>query len=176
MCFLCLRLHLIPVADIVHHRNLHSWDSRGGFLLRSSVCLHPLRPNYNRLCRCSLRCRTARGTLLERAAVLRQSYFALFFAMPHRDPWTAAEEALLGTAPDPMIAKRLRRTRIGVTQRRSLLKIAAFGWGQYSTPIKWGITELSLLGRYPDKNVAKITGRSLAEVKAKRLEIENGDR
>ena len=95
--------------------------------------------------------------------------------MPHRDPWTTAEEALLGTAPDPVIAKRLGRTRIAITQRREVLGIAAFRLGSITRRrLNGARTELALLGRYPDKHVAKLTGRSLAQVKAKRLEIGNG--
>jgi hypothetical protein len=39
---------------------------------------------------------------------------------------------------------------------------------QYSPYIRWGGTELSMLGRRPDAEIARITCRSLAQVVAKR--------
>jgi S-ribosylhomocysteine lyase LuxS involved in autoinducer biosynthesis len=39
---------------------------------------------------------------------------------------------------------------------------------RYSPRICWGGTELSMLGRWPDKEIAKITRRTLAEVIEKR--------
>ena len=36
---------------------------------------------------------------------------------------------------------------------------------------KWGACELNMLGRYADQDVAKITGRKLSEVIAKRNEL-----
>ncbi len=49
--------------------------------------------------------------------------------------WTAAEEALLGTAPDAVIAQRLNRTRAAVQYHRLLakqrrMKLAGRGQGQ----------------------------------------------
>jgi hypothetical protein len=39
---------------------------------------------------------------------------------------------------------------------------------KYSPYTRWGGTELSMLGRWPDAEIAQITHRSLAQVVAKR--------
>ena len=46
------------------------------------------------------------------------------FAKPTK--WTRAEDELLGTMPDTVLARKLRCTPISVFNRRKLLKIAAF--------------------------------------------------
>jgi hypothetical protein len=93
--------------------------------------------------------------------------------MPQARPWTPAEDALLGTHFDRVVAKRLRRRAMTVYKRRRLLKIAVFGPRGKAPPCRWGATELSMLGRYPDAKVARITGRSLQEVQAKRKELRS---
>jgi hypothetical protein len=42
---------------------------------------------------------------------------------------------------------------------------------KYSPYTRWGGTELSMLGRWPDAEIAKITCRSLAQVVAKRKSL-----
>jgi hypothetical protein len=83
--------------------------------------------------------------------------------------WTKDEDKLLGTMTDAALAKRLGCATMTVFKRRHALKIAPLRpSGGYN---KWGVTELAMLGRWPDEELAQITGRSLAEVQAKRLEL-----
>jgi hypothetical protein len=96
-------------------------------------------------------------------------YFA--GAMRNKRPWTAAEDALLGTHLDSVIARGLRRSLTAVAARRNLLNIAAF-----ARPANWGATELAMLGHYSDAELARITGRAVGEVNAKRLEIVKSHR
>ena len=79
---------------------------------------------------------------------------------------------LLGTALDSELAKRLKRTKTAIQLRRQRLSIPAFGRLSRSRYIAWGATELSMLGVCPDKQLAKIIGRTIEEVKAKRLELK----
>jgi hypothetical protein len=95
--------------------------------------------------------------------------------MANAKSWTGAEEALLGTHFDDVVAKGLRCSSAAVYARRRLLKIAAFA-PRRTPPRRWGTTELAMLGRYSDREVARITGRSRNEVQAKRLEFKNSDR
>ncbi len=87
--------------------------------------------------------------------------------MPKAKPWNAREDALLGTDSDRAIARRLNRDWRAVNQRRLRLGIAPFADPQQLP--KWGATELGMLGRYADHYIARLTGRAVAEVKAKRL-------
>jgi hypothetical protein len=100
----------------------------------------------------------------------RRVFHALtwFYAMPHYVPWTPEEDKLLGTASDRLIATRLSRSRAAVMQRRRRLNIAGFKSLTISLQGNWGATELTMLGCYPDDEVATITGRGLKEVQAKR--------
>jgi hypothetical protein len=91
--------------------------------------------------------------------------------MPHNTPWTPREDKLLGTAPDSVIGKRLKRTQAAVRQRRRLLNIAGLGPFANSPHGSWGTTELAMLGRYHDAEIARITRRSTKEVQAKRKEL-----
>jgi len=83
--------------------------------------------------------------------------------------WTPAAIALLGTASDAAIAKKLGCSMSAVTDRRGKLGIPSHG--RATGACKWGQCDLNMLGRYPDEEVAKITGRSLREVIAKRHEL-----
>ena len=65
---------------------------------------------------------------------------------------TDAESVLIRMAPDEVIARAATRCDLS----------------------PWGNTELGMLGRYSDEYVAQITGRSLAAVKSKRSELQNG--
>jgi hypothetical protein len=56
-----------------------------------------------------------------------------------------------------------------------MLKIAASQPRGNTPPCAWGTTELAMLGRYPDAEVARITGRSLKDVRAKRTELKCRD-
>jgi hypothetical protein len=104
---------------------------------------------------------------------MRGKIFALQTVMHERQPWTPAEEALLGTDQDAVIAKRLGRTRPAVSARRCLLNISPFAISVPRRPCNWGAIELAMLGRYPDAEIARITGRSLKEVQAKRGELRS---
>src|SRR5262245_16779820 len=82
-------------------------------------------------------------------------------------PFTPAEDALLGTMSDHRLAKRLKRKHAEVYGRRRELLIEPYGaWS-----IRWGTLNLSLLGAYPDAEVAKIIGCKVETVKAKRESI-----
>jgi hypothetical protein len=63
-----------------------------------------------------------------------------------------------------------------ITARQSILNGPGIDRTPYSSKIKWGETELALLGCYPDDEVVRITGRSLKEVQAKRLELNKAHR
>jgi hypothetical protein len=83
--------------------------------------------------------------------------------------WTPAAIALLGTACDADIALKLGCSNTIVRIKRNQLGILSHG---RSTDVcKWGECELNMLGRYPDEEIAKITGRKLPEVVAKRNEL-----
>jgi hypothetical protein len=77
--------------------------------------------------------------------------------------WTKPEIALLGTAPDSKVAKRIRRTKYAVQRMRVKLNIAAC-----RLEAAWSSQELALLGKVSDKQVAKSTGRTLVSVRQKR--------
>jgi len=81
-------------------------------------------------------------------------------------PWTAREDKLLGTKPDPEIARTLGRTLDSVHQRRRKLRILRAP----STQI-WKKDELALLGTMPDKRVARLTGRGLPAVRVRRKQL-----
>ena len=82
--------------------------------------------------------------------------------------WTPEQLKLLGTMSDVQLAKRLGCSPAVISKKRRKLGIPAFG----RAPNKhaWGTTELGLLG-FPDAEVARITGRTVAEVAAKRKEL-----
>ena len=84
--------------------------------------------------------------------------------------WTLEKIALLGTDSDATIAKRL-----GVSPSRIFLQRSRRGIPAHKSMkrpnYKWGQTELDLLRTYTDREIAKITGRSLREIAAKRREV-----
>ena len=87
--------------------------------------------------------------------------------MPRRRIWKKTEIALLGTAPDAAIARRLKVSSATVCKLRNHLRIPAHR-GQLRG---WGTTELGMLGRYSDAEIARITNRPVAEVTAKRTSL-----
>src|SRR4051794_21340007 len=87
--------------------------------------------------------------------------------MPRRRIWKKSEIALLGTAPDAAIAERLKVSSATVCKLRNELRIPAHR-GQTRG---WGTTELGMLGRYSDAEIAKITNRPVTEVIAKRASL-----
>ena len=60
-------------------------------------------------------------------------------------------------------------SRLAVWQRRTKLRIRPHT--KHRKHANWGTTELGMLGRYSDDELAKITGRTLEQVKAKRLSL-----
>ena len=82
--------------------------------------------------------------------------------------WTKELDALLGTDSDARVAKHLGIHIWMVRRRRKMLGIPPFG----PQPIPhWGTTELEMLGRLPDDELAKLFGRTVESVKRKRFEI-----
>lgn len=83
--------------------------------------------------------------------------------------WTAADDALLGTATDAEVAKRIGITMLSVFKRRQKLGIPPH---QRQTLSKsWGLAELGLLGQYPDEQVAELLKRPVDAVRRKRIQI-----
>ncbi len=68
----------------------------------------------------------------------------------HRQPWTAAEDKLLGTDADKEIARRIGRTTRAVETRREKLGIKA----QHRIGKVWPARVLALLGKVPDTEIA----------------------
>jgi hypothetical protein len=79
--------------------------------------------------------------------------------------WTPAEDALLGTMPDPEVAQALQRTALGVRKRRRLLGVPPFA-DPAMRP--WPAEEEKLLGTMPDAQLAHRLGRSTTAVKQRR--------
>ncbi len=84
---------------------------------------------------------------------------------PHR--WTARQEALLGTQPDPVIAEQLDLTPSNVTFHRNSLGIAPFRRGG---EVEWTPGMLRLLGEVPDGRLARDYEISHSAVKLRRIE------
>jgi len=83
---------------------------------------------------------------------------------PLPDAWTPEQSALLGTAPDADIARRLGRTVTAITLRRSRLGIP----NPHNQFRPFTAEEISLLGKFSDEEVARKTGRPAGSVSAKR--------
>ena len=83
--------------------------------------------------------------------------------------WTDAETALLGTAFDRVIAKKLGRTSKAVERKRHDLGIAPF----HNHQRVWTKRELALLGKLSDAKVARRLGicRRAVLMQRKRLGI-----
>lgn len=84
---------------------------------------------------------------------------------PHR--WTAKEDRLLGTQPDPVLAERFDLAPTVVTQRRHELGIAPSRPG---APIEWTKGMLNLLGDVPDGYLAAEYEISHIVVKVRRIQ------
>ena len=80
--------------------------------------------------------------------------------------WTTDRIALLGTDFDPTIAQRL-----GITTHKVRAKRVQLGIRPLQMLCNWGQTELALLRTHTDQEVAKMTGRSIKDVAAKRQSL-----
>lgn len=80
--------------------------------------------------------------------------------------WTAAEESLLGTDRDEVVAARIGRTVGAVSGRRRLLGVRATGWAP-----NWVEAEIAMLGTKSDAAVAAKIGRTRGAVSQKRHEL-----
>jgi len=91
-------------------------------------------------------------------------------AAPRIEPerWPPAKVALLGTAPDQEIARRLGISTGTVSKRRAALGIPK--WDQKLKP--WKPVEDALLGKMPDTEVSKRTGRSFQAVGSRRRDLK----
>lgn len=86
----------------------------------------------------------------------------------HGRIWTPEEEeALLGTMRDPDLARRLERSVSCVRTRR----LAKTGIRFNKSPRQWTPAQLRLLGRLPDAEVGRRTGRFTAAVRNKRMQL-----
>jgi hypothetical protein len=81
--------------------------------------------------------------------------------------WTAEESTLLGTMSDCELAKRLNRSHTVVSKQRRLLGIRVFVPDDLRNT-KWTRAEISLLAKYDDLQVARMTGKRVRVVAAKR--------
>jgi len=80
--------------------------------------------------------------------------------------WTPDRIALLGTDFDPVIGQRL-----GISTHKVRAKRVQLGIRPLQMLCNWGQTELTLLRTHTDQEVAKMTGRSLNDVAAKRRSL-----
>jgi hypothetical protein len=84
----------------------------------------------------------------------------------HHGPlWTEEDLALLGTAPDAEVARRIGLTANAVRVMRDRLGIPRPAGG------RWRDGDLALLGTLPDREVARQIGRSLSSVTQKRCKL-----
>lgn len=81
--------------------------------------------------------------------------------------WTEKEEALLGTARDSELAKKLSRSRDSVEWKRRAMGIAPF----IPRARTWTKRELKLLGKMPDAALAKKLKCSRKHVVEKRMAL-----
>jgi hypothetical protein len=80
-------------------------------------------------------------------------------------PWTAAEDKLLGTKLDSVLAKELGRRVVTVRKRRKRKEIPHFRYRP------WTPAEEALLGQRKDNQLALEVGRALSAVKRRRQQL-----
>jgi hypothetical protein len=89
------------------------------------------------------------------------------FHVPLGRNWTPEEEALLGTATDAQIARRLRRTVGSVAWRRREKGIPPL------TNVRpWTAQEIAMLGTLTDRKIARKLGRTASAVSCKRRDCK----
>jgi hypothetical protein len=96
---------------------------------------------------------------------MRQNRHIRIFFNHHRS-WTVEEKKLLGTAPDAVIAQRLKRTQLAVESARRLEGIPS-----PPRPPKWTRAEDKLLERYSDEETARRLNRTRASVQCRRFRL-----
>lgn len=79
--------------------------------------------------------------------------------------WEPEEDAVLGTATDIEVARRLGRTKATVCHRRRALKIPGFH------PRIWTADVDKLLGTVPDPEIARRMGCTEANVRPRRVQL-----
>jgi hypothetical protein len=84
--------------------------------------------------------------------------------LPPRHHWTDAEIALLGTKPDPAIAKEMGVPAYVVANKRRLLGIRGI-------MKRWTESQIALLGTDKDAVIARILGMNTGAVTRKRVAI-----
>jgi hypothetical protein len=89
--------------------------------------------------------------------------FGIRQARPAR-PWTALEDALLGTEPDAKLALRLHRGALSVRQRRLALSRPVIS---LRAP-DWTKEEIKILGTVTDAEAARMLNRTVAAVRFRR--------
>jgi hypothetical protein len=104
------------------------------------------------------------------ARKLGRTYIAVFFRrhfkrITIRKKWDVRHDKYLGKMSDGDLALKIGRSKGGVAGRRRRLGIAPFPgeYGNYS-PRAWSPAELKMLGKVPDKEIVRRTGRSLHAV------------
>jgi hypothetical protein len=83
----------------------------------------------------------------------------------HGPRWTEEDLALLGTAPDEEVARRIGRTANAVRVMRDRLGIPRPAGG------RWRDGDMALLGTLPDREAARRLGRPLKSVTQKRCQL-----
>lgn len=84
--------------------------------------------------------------------------------------WTAEVLALLGKIPDTAIARRFQLNRVVVMRKRMRLGIPSANVADRKSSA-WTDAELQVLRSYDDLQAARMTGKTLREIAAKRKEL-----
>lgn len=86
--------------------------------------------------------------------------------------WSSEELALLGVVPDPEVARRTGRSLDAVNKRRNSLGRSALMEGpRGARTLFWNDADKALIGKMPDAEVAKRTGRTHVAVREFRRKL-----
>ncbi|HJZ57215.1 MAG TPA: hypothetical protein VKE74_19755 [Gemmataceae bacterium] len=85
-----------------------------------------------------------------------------------RTGWTPEQLALLGTAPDAQLAKRLGRSPEAVRAKRCLRRVPLFSATAENSQRAWAEEDLALVGTDRDEVIARKIGRTAKAVGDKR--------
>ncbi|HJZ55571.1 MAG TPA: hypothetical protein VKE74_11455 [Gemmataceae bacterium] len=80
-----------------------------------------------------------------------------------RDGWTPEQIALLGTAPDAQLARRLGRSQ-AVRAKRCLRRVPVFGATAENAQRAWAKEDLALVGTDRDEVIGRKIGRTAKAV------------